>query len=374
MPHLELADFELGAVLGVGTVGTIYDAKVREDTEVAPAARAIADEDLAVKKLHPAVSRDELIQARFRREMLILERLQHPNIIGYFGGGTDEGQLFYVMQRVDGGTIKDLIESTGPLAWPVVVDVARQVCSALQCAHNHGVIHRDLKPGNLFLTRDAQVKLGDFGIARDQHSADLTNQGLTVGTHAYMAPEQITGESTISGKVDLYALGCCLFEMLSGRKVFLGENFAQLFEQHLRSEPPHIGPLVGDAPQELDEIIHQCLAKSPENRPFNARAVQGVMNEIGEKYHLGVGQGEETVGTLAERSYGGSDKHDSSTLPDIAAHNVTEKGRRLLEQQIQARMGGVPRDPIPAWKLLALVALVALAVLLAAVLSASPTS
>lgn len=365
MPHLELADFELGAVLGVGTVGTIYDAKVRSDIEVAPAAWALVGEDLAVKKLHPAVSRDELIQARFRREMLILERVQHPNIIGYFGGGSEAGQLFYVMQRVDGGTIKDLIESSGPLSWPVVVDVARQVCSALQCAHNHGVIHRDLKPGNLFLTRDAQVKLGDFGIARDQHSADLTNQGLTVGTHAYMAPEQITGETTISGKVDLYALGCCLFEMLSGRKVFLGENFAQLFEQHLRSEPPHIRTLVGDAPIELDEIIHQCLAKSPEDRPFNARAVQGVMNEIGEKYHLGIGEGEETVGSLARRSYGSDDPTDSNSLPDIAAHNVTEKGRRLLEQQIQARLGGAPREAVPAWKLLLLGVLVLLAAFLA---------
>ncbi|MBB3209746.1 serine/threonine protein kinase [Rhodopirellula rubra] len=358
MPHLHLSDFKLGSVLGVGTVGTIYDGSVREDIEVSPAAKALIGEDLAIKKLHPAVSSDELIQARFRREMLILERLQHPNIIGYFGGGSEDGQLFYVMERVDGGTIKDLIESTGRLVWPVVVDVSRQVSSALQCAHNHGVIHRDLKPGNLFLTRDAQVKLGDFGIARDQHSADLTNQGLTVGTHAYMAPEQIVGETSISGKVDLYALGCCMFEMLSGRKVFLGENFAQLFEQHLHAVPPRITTLVGDAPPELDEIINACLAKRAEDRPFNARAVQGAMLEIGEKYDLGTSPEETGVGQLAAEVYrGGTPKPY-----DVAAENVTERGRRLLEQQIQARLGGTPRESVAGWKLVMLLLVLALVV------------
>ncbi|EMI54544.1 serine/threonine protein kinase with PASTA sensor(s) [Rhodopirellula sallentina SM41] len=315
-------------------------------------------EDLAIKKLHPAVSSDELIQARFRREMLILERLQHPNIIGYFGGGSEDGQLFYVMERVDGGTIKDLIEATGRLVWPVVVDVSRQVSSALQCAHNHGVIHRDLKPGNLFLTRDAQVKLGDFGIARDQHSADLTNQGLTVGTHAYMAPEQIVGDTAISGKVDLYALGCCMFEMLSGRKVFLGENFAQLFEQHLHAPPPRITTLVGDAPPELDEIINACLAKRAEDRPFSARAVQGVMLEIGEKYGLGTTPEETGVSQLAAEVYRGA----TPKPYDVGAENVTEQGRRLLEQQIQARIGGTPRKAVEGWKVAIMLLVLALVI------------
>lgn len=370
MPHLELADFELGAVLGVGTVGTIYDGKVRGDREVSPAASKLIGEELAIKKLHPAVSQDELIQARFRREMLILERLQHPNIIGYFGGGTDKGQLFYVMERVDGGTIKDLLEGTGALSWPAVVDVARQISSALQCAHNHSVIHRDLKPGNLFLTRDAQVKLGDFGIARDQHSADLTNQGLTVGTHAYMAPEQITGDANITGQVDLYALGCCLFEMLSGRKVFLGENFAQLFEQHLRSAPPRARSFVSDIPEELDEIIDRCLQKSPEERPFNARSVQGVMNEIGEKYGLNEVDGDSEVKELADRAYRGVKHSGDDRWADAAAQSATEKGRRLLEERIQSRIGGVPRDPVPAWRL-ALVVVMVILVIVFSVLASS---
>jgi len=366
MPHLRLVDFELGTVLGVGTVGTIYDGQVRDNSDVHPAAVALRGRELAIKKLHPAVSHDKLIRDRFQREMVILERLQHDNIIGYYGGGSDGEQLFYVMQRVDGGTIKDLLEGSGPLDWQVVVDVARQICSALQCAHNHGVIHRDLKPGNLFLTKDAKVKLGDFGIARDQFSADLTHQGLTVGTHAYMAPEQITGDPNITGKVDLYALGCCLFEMLSNRKVFLGENFAQLFEQHLRSEPISIRSLVPDVPEELDAIITQCLAKSPDDRPFNARSVQGVMLEIGQEYGL-ADQARPSTGEMPStgpsKTRTDSDRSEDS---DVGAGSVTQKGRHLLEQRIHARLAVQERPPVSSAKIAILLAIIVVVVLIAA--------
>ncbi|WP_413432085.1 serine/threonine protein kinase [Crateriforma spongiae] len=329
-------DYDLGQVVGAGTVGTIYLATERD-----------TGYRVAIKKLHPGVSRDPLIRARFERETTILQRLRHPNIVACYGGGEIDGGLYYIMELVDGGTVKDLLESNGPLPWPSVVDVTRQICSALQYAHNHGVIHRDLKPGNLFLTTDAVVKLGDFGIARDLHSADLTSSGLTVGTHAYMSPEQITGDALISGKTDLYALGCCVMEMLTGRKPFLGENFAQLFEQHLRAAPPRARDLVGDCPPELDEVINELLAKDPEDRPFNARSVQGVMLEIGEKYHLDapLDSGPDSVG------------HDDPA--DVAASSATEGGRRMLEKQIRSRMGGGPRADVSWGRLAAIVAVVA---------------
>lgn len=341
MPWSRLEDYQLGPVLGVGTVGTIYLATRRE-----PSADPARDR-VAVKKLHPGVSQDPLIRARFEREMHVLERLRHPNIVSYFGGGEDQGQLYYVMELVDGGTVKELLESSGAIAWPAVVDLARQTCSALQCAHNHGVIHRDLKPGNLFLTRNAQVKLGDFGIARDLTSSDLTADGLTVGTHAYMAPEQITGDQTISGKADLYALGCCLFELLCGQKPFLGENFAQLFEQHLRAAPPRVKSILRDCPDELDEIVNRLLAKSPEDRPFNARQVQGVMLEIGEKYGLQAAP------------------EDEQPSNDVGAARVTAKGHALLERQIRARVS-TPERPEVSWLML-----VAIGLLLAVIITVS---
>lgn len=334
MPRHRLAEFEVGDVLGVGTVGTIYKATDRESGETR-----------AIKKLHPGVSQDKLIRARFEREMQILERLRHPNIIAYHGGGMDEGQLFYAMELVEGGTVKDLLEGDRALSWPVVVAIGRQICSALQFAHNHGVIHRDLKPGNLFLTRSGEVKLGDFGIARDNTASDLTDTGLTVGTHAYMAPEQITGESSISGKVDLYALGCCLFEMLVGRKVFDGENFAQLFEQHLRKSPPRVRQFVPDCPEELDQVIFELLAKSPDDRPFNARAVQAVMLQLDEK------------ATSQEPSI----DRDG----DVGAETVADLGRQLLEKRISERMEVVTRADI-SWKALALVVAAVGAIVVAA--------
>jgi len=337
MSRLNLDDYDLGSVLGVGTVGTIYAATDKRTGQA-----------VAIKRLHPSVSRDPLIGARFRREMLILQRLHHPNVIGYYGGGEDvDGNLFYIMELVEGGSVRDLLAGLGGggLAWQVVVNAAAQICSALQCAHNHGVIHRDLKPGNLFLTRDGGIKLGDFGIARDVSASDLTDQGLTVGTHAYMAPEQIAGDASISGKADLYALGCCLFEMLTGQKPYVADTFPHLFEQHLRAAPPHPRKFVPGCPPELDEIVVGLLAKKPEDRPFNAREVQGRMFQIMDKYQL------------RERA----EKIDGESGPkDVSAGQVSDLGRQMLRDQIEARLGGKAQPEVSWGKIVAILSVLAL--------------
>lgn len=301
----QISEFELCEVLGVGTVGTIYRAIEKS-----------SGKQFAIKKLHPGVSQDQLIRARFRREMAILERLTHPHIVHYYGGGEDDGILFYVMELVNGGTVKGLLQVKGTFEWPIVVEVTRQICSALQYAHNNGVIHRDLKPSNLFLTKSGEIKLGDFGIARDLDHSDITTSGMTVGTHAYMAPEQITGEQAVSGKADLYSLGCCLFEMLVGRTPFQGDNFAQLFEQHLRAKPPHVRDFVGSCPTELDAIVDRLLEKNPEDRPFNARQVQALMLQMEENLD-------------ADRSHSGTPSDD-----DVGADDVVARGKELLQQEI----------------------------------------
>lgn len=267
--HPKIDQYETRDVLGVGTVGTIYLGVDPDDGR-----------RVAIKKLHATVSRDPLIRARFKREMDILQRVKHPNIVTYLGGGSDGQSLYYIMEVIDGGTVKELLEATGPLPWSAVAEIGIQTCRALQWAHNHGVVHRDLKPGNLFLNKNGDLKLGDFGIARDLTRSDLTAEGFTVGTHAYMAPEQITGDASVSGKADLYALGCCLFEMLTGRKPFLGENYAQLFDQHLKQPPPSVAKLGVDCPAELDQLIVQLLAKNQDNRPFNARQVQATLLQM----------------------------------------------------------------------------------------------
>ena len=328
----QISEFELGDVLGVGTVGTIYRAIEKS-----------SGEPFAVKKLHPGVSQDQLIRARFRREMAILERLNHPHIVRYYGGGEDDGTLFYVMEIVDGGTVKGLLQIKGAFDWPIVVEVTRQICSALQYAHNNGVIHRDLKPSNLFLTKSAEIKLGDFGIARDLDRSDITASGMTVGTHAYMAPEQITGDEAVSGKADLYSLGCCLFEMLVGRTPFQGDNFAQLFEQHLRTDAPSVRDFSSSCPPKLDAIVSRLLEKNPEDRPFNARQVQALMLQLDQNF--------------------GADKSNSGNQPaeDVGADDVVARGKELLRQEI-LQAEGTPVDEV-SWGRFVVVAAVVFAVI-----------
>ncbi len=309
---------ELGAVIGAGTVGAVYRGKLKNSGEA-----------VAVKLLQPAISKDQLVRARFAREMDILDKLKHPNIIRYYGGGSHDGRLFYAMEPVETGTVKELLERFGNLSWPEVASIARQVASALQHAHNHGIIHRDLKPGNLFITGSGQIKLGDFGIARDTHSADLTNEGLTVGTHAYMAPEQITGEANITGKADLYSLGCLMFELLTGQKPFQGTNFAVLFEQHLRKPAPRVSDFLPDCPPVLVDMVAQLLEKDPERRPFNARAVQGVMLQLLEQYskRTVTGQGKLAIASDEVSRSGGPHA-------DVGAASVVDPGMASLVRKL----------------------------------------
>ena len=268
MIRLRYSDFDIGHAIGSGTVGTVYEVTKRD-----------TGEEFALKLLAENVCSDKLLVSRFKREILILSKLSHPHIVAYFGQGELKNQLFYVMELVRGGTLKSLLASEGPLPWHEAVECGRQLASALQCAHNHGVIHRDLKPGNVYLTREGQLKLGDFGIARDTRSIDLTDVGLTVGTYAYMSPELIRGKREISGKSDLYALGCLLVELLTGQPPYQGDNFAQIFEQHLHAQPPNVTKYC-NCPPRLGRLILRLLAKSPDDRPFNARAVQGVLTEL----------------------------------------------------------------------------------------------
>lgn len=336
MPSNRLSDYELGDILGVGTVGTIYLATEKE-----------SGRQVALKKLHPKVSQNTLIRERFKREMTILERLRHPGIIAYLGGGRDDEDqgLFYAMEVISGGTVADLLAFGGPLPWTAVVEITRQVCSALQCAHNIGIVHRDLKPSNLFLTRDGEVKLADFGIARDLRAGDLTAAGITVGTHAYMAPEQIRGDQSVSGKADLYALGCTMFEMLTNRKVFLGEDFTKLLDQHLKAKPPAVRNFV-DCPESIEKVIFKLLAKSADDRPFNARQVQAMMME-------------------AARAYS-----SDGEVVDPNEH-VFQAGRNELVRRIRARLDPMANQVSPKRLAIAVTVVVAIIIALVAVSQSS---
>lgn len=273
-PHRKLkfiptaATFKLLEPLGVGTVGTVYRAESPDISE-----------PVAIKLLHPTIAHDENIVDRFQREIVIMERLSHPHIVRNYGGGLMDGQYFYAMELLNHGSLRDRLQRYGPLPWAQAAAFAAQIASALQHAHNHGIIHRDLKASNLFFSADGKLILGDFGIARDTHEADVTADGITVGTYAYMSPEQICADKNITGQADLYSLGCVMYEMLTGKPPFVGANFAQIWDQHLHNAPKSIREQGIDCPGWLEDLVMKLLNKKPEQRPFNARAVQGVIKE-----------------------------------------------------------------------------------------------
>jgi serine/threonine protein kinase len=258
------ATFRLREPLGVGTMGTVYRA---ESDDISGR--------IAVKILHPSVSHDAQMVDRFQREIVIMERLHHPHIVRHYGGGLMDGQFFYAMELLDRGTLKDRIREVKSLPWPEAAGFMSQIASALQHAHNHGVIHRDLKPSNLFFAEGSRLVLGDFGIALDTRDAEGSADGLAIGTFAYMSPEQICADRSITGKSDLYSLGCVGYEMLSGQPPFVGENFAQIWDQHLHAQPRELRQRGIACPQWFEELVLQLLEKEPYKRPFNARAVQG---------------------------------------------------------------------------------------------------
>jgi serine/threonine protein kinase len=310
--------YELGALLAKGTVGEVYRARHCETG--APA---------VVKFLQAATAGDLEIQRRFVREVAIAEQLSHPNIVRHYDCGLHEDRIYFAMELVECGTLKDVLLKRNNLPWREAVECAIQVCAALAHAHSLGVIHRDLKPANLFLSADGRVKVGDFGLARDLNRSRLTLEGQTVGTCRYMPPEQITGDAELSGATDLYALGCILYQSLTGRPPFDGNTIIEIFEHHLYSEPVPLGELVRDCPAALCDLVSSLLAKDPIARPGSAAHVAAELESI-----LIGRRRKRVAGTKAEKSGGASAVFGESASPNLTARlhadsPVSRRGPKL---------------------------------------------
>ena len=265
----KIGPFTIEGKLGVGGMGIVYDAIYEKDNL-----------RYALKVLSTGVCQNPQVVARFEREMAILKRMRHPHIVRYFGGGKSGGQRFFAMEYMPGGSLEHVVRKKGKLPWEEALEILIDVAKALEFAHSQGVIHRDLKPANLFICENGHIKLGDFGIARDSDATALTAAGKTVGTYAYMAPEQIAGSPPISKQTDLYALGCVAFELLTGRPPFVTDEPAQMLFGHLNQTPPHVREYSIDCPLWLDEVVDRLLAKKPEDRYFDALAVQVALEEV----------------------------------------------------------------------------------------------
>jgi len=310
-PKRRVGPFELERKLGVGGMGVVYLATYLKNGR-----------RMAVKVLAPEMSSDQRLVRRFLREMAILSKLRHDNIVRYYGGGKDKTQHFYAMEFMDGGSMEQLLKKKGRFTWEETIDQARQIALALEYAHNHGIIHRDLKPANLFLGKDGRLKLGDFGIARDTQATALTAAGRTVGTYAYMAPEQISGKPPVSRKTDLYALGCVMFEMLTGKPPFTAPSAAEMLFAHLEQEPPRITSAALDCPVWLENLVLKLLEKNPDDRYYDALALQVALDEVGQKVAAEKSVAQQTVAA------GGATVKEGDTLRQILAGKKKKKKKK----------------------------------------------
>lgn len=264
-----VGDYEVLETLGSGAAGSAYKARHRETGDL-----------VAIKLMHERMAGDPDIQNRFVREVSVLQKLDHPNVVRYVDCGIDEGRIYLAMEWVEFGTLDEVLKRRSVLPWREAVEVAIQICRGLEHAHERGIIHRDLKPANLFLAADGHVKLGDFGLARDPELHKLTMSGNTVGSCRYMAPEQVRGEEVLTGAVDMYAVGCLLFRMLTGRVPYDGATIIEIFEHHLFTEIPVIDGPRGDRPQALDDLVKRLLTKNPADRPGKAYEVRDALESI----------------------------------------------------------------------------------------------
>ena len=221
---------------------------------------------VALKILYPELSADPLFVERFRREAQAAANLSHPNIVPVFDWGEDRGTYFIVMELIEGTSLADVLREAKTLTPTRSIQIVAQVAAALGYAHRNGVVHRDVKPGNILITGDGQVKVTDFGIAQAVASEDhLAEEGSVMGTATYFSPEQAEG-AAVDGRSDVYSLGVVLFEMLVGRPPFIGDSPVAVSSQHVHGTVPHPSEFNDTVPRDLEAIVMQALGKSPSQR------------------------------------------------------------------------------------------------------------
>jgi len=239
----------------------------------------ILDRPVAIKVLHPALAGDDQLQERFRLEAVAAARLAHPNMVATFDTGIDGGVAYIVMELVLGRTLRELLRDEGPLPVAKAVAIAAAVADALHHAHEAGIVHRDVKPGNILIGADGRVKVADFGIAKAATDRDLTQSGALLGTAKYLAPEQVAGRPQ-DRRSDVYGLGVVLYEMLCGRPPFTGDTDMAVAFQHAHSEPPNLRRLRPDVSHRLETVVLKAMAKAPEQRFATAADLRAALLSV----------------------------------------------------------------------------------------------
>ncbi|MCX5089707.1 Stk1 family PASTA domain-containing Ser/Thr kinase [Streptomyces sp. NBC_00365] len=262
-------------------VGQVLDGRYRVDARIAVGGMATVyraldtrlDRVLALKVMHPTLAADGSFVERFIREAKSVARLAHPNVVQVFDQGTDGSYVYLAMEYVAGCTLRDVLRERGALQPRAALDVLEPVLAALGAAHRAGFVHRDMKPENVLIGDDGRVKVADFGLVRAVDTVTNTT-GAVLGTVSYLAPEQIE-HGTADTRVDVYACGVVLYEMLTGGKPHSGDSPAQVLYQHLHADVPPPSAAVPSMPYALDELVASATARNPEVRPYDAVALLG---------------------------------------------------------------------------------------------------
>jgi serine/threonine protein kinase len=317
--------YELGERLGVGGMSTVvraFDDRLERDVAIKLLAEHLADDDQFV--------------ARFRREALAVARLVHPNIVQVFDFGLDEPthRQYIVMELVRGRSGAEILREEGVLELRDALSIVAQACRGLEYAHRNGVVHRDVKPGNLLRSEDGVVKLADFGIAKAfSDESSITQVGSVLGTAAYLAPEQAAGEQA-GPAADLYALGVVAYQLLSGRLPYEAQSLTELALKQQREVPPRLDELNPEVPPQLAMAVDRALALDPRQRPASADELRGLLAD-GVR---GIGPAEPP--TSATRAAG----------PPTSATSVVGRAGTtgVARAPVQPRRPHPPRTPRPA--------------------------
>jgi serine/threonine-protein kinase len=328
--------YRLERRLGVGGMSTV---QLALDTRL--------ERYVAVKLLAEHLAADDGFVARFRREALAAARLVHPNVVQVYDFGTDEasGRQFISMEYVEGASCAELLRDRGRLEPAEVVEICAQACRGLDYAHRHGVVHRDVKPGNILRNREGIVKIADFGIAKAADDSDITRVGSVIGTAAYLSPEQARGEPA-GPPSDLYALGVVAYPLIAGRLPYPGASLTELARQQESGAPTALHGIVAECPPALSAAIMRALAGDPSSRYQSAPEMERALRDGMRGVAPAAGPDDATRATAATRMLAGASAEATRAMPPTRAHVPLEPVTPARPRQ--PRLGAGAAAPPPA--------------------------